>query len=647
MPTRTLSLLVLLAGVACNPSLAAELRPAGPPKWNRFVMDSGKHIPRLNLGIELAGAPEGYRPSGVLEGIQAPGGTFWLQSWPPTPPDRVDHFSIVWSGVWQPGKIEGEMRLRADEQATLSLDGAPLLVCRKCPAGVTATFSLDGKPHDLRLEYTESEGPAYVFLEWREANRDWKPVQVNPRPREGDLEGWEGNYSIGESLGEAEFIRFDPMIAFNWGEGGPFERLEDLPTLRYRWGIHEGALVGEISANREGQVRFIPEVPAGAQRNLRAQGSATSLEIRDASGTPHLELLFDRPGNWIETEPGSQGVLFAGHETPRVLQVPVTPAEPIRFWEKGSSVQTGPSVSSLLDSAQKVFDDARMTLSEGLAEYDTDLVPFGRYWNRLLLDALKGVPAERPEKLSATRRWMIDAVASRLPEAASQMARTIAPDLREEWEALGDTLNLDTVGAALVSSATEDLAELKNVLEASGKGDVRPPRIPAGLGGSGMAPPPVTNAARGWIRALSAFARLDRLYSFDPSGHPVLGNPEWRLGKWKIENIPLSGRRVDLTLSENLALWVERDGPFIQLNRPARFSSLQRDPKLGWSLSVEAGSVGPLEVGPSSQVQGVEWDGTPLLMVQRGGRLRAGKVPSERGALRLLPGGQAPKVPIR
>ncbi|MCG3198311.1 MAG: hypothetical protein GHCLOJNM_02809 [bacterium] len=647
MPTRNLSVLILLFFAVGNNSPAVEMHPTGPPEWNRFVILLGGNMPLLHLGLDFEGAPEGYTPAGVIEGIQAPGETFWLQSWSPSPPDRVDHFSIVWSGTWRPGNLAGEIRLRADEQATLSLDGSPLLVCTDCPAGVTAAISLDQKPHDLRLEYLEREGPAYIFLEWREPERDWKPVPVTNKAGGEEVEGWEGKYSLGERFASEEFVRIDPMIAFNWGESGPFERLEDLPTLRFRWGIHEGALMGEISANREGRVRLLPEAPSRGRRDLRVQGSATSMEIRDASGTTHLELFFDRPGNWIETEPSPRGVLFAETETQRVPHIPITPAEPIRFWEKGSTVQSGPSVSTQLDSAQKVFDDSRITLSEGLAEFDADLVPSGRYWNRLLLDALKSAPAERPGKLSVTRKWMIDAVAAKLPEAASRMTRGIAPDLREEWEALGQTLNLDTVGAAFVSSSTEDLAELKNVLESLGKGDVHPPRVPTGLGGSGPPPQHVTDAARGWIRALSAFARLEQLYSFDSSGNPVLGNPEWGLGKWKVDSIPLSGSLVDLTLSRNLTLLAEQGGPFIQLNRPARFSSMARDPKLGWSLSVEAGSVGPLEVGPSSQVQGVEWDGTPLLMVQRGGRLRAGKVPSERGALRLLPGGQAPKVPIR
>jgi hypothetical protein len=654
-PFRVLPLSLLIV-FAAQSAFAARLGPCLLGQWNIFpVYDQNTPILLLQLDFvphETKGS-EPYSPSGLLNCTQAPNDSYLACSWPIGEPDRNDHFAVQWTGYWQPGAITCELRLRADEDASLALDGEPFLACHQSPAGVTRTVELDKKRHHLQLDYVEVEGPAYVFLEWREPGRAWNPIPATQGKAAEPSQGWQGAYSLGKTFDQPAFTRRDPMVAFNWGLEGPFDRDDDLPTASLEWGHEGGQFFGQIAANREGSLRFVPlGLPAIADSTAVLSGGATFLKIAGSPGKPLLSLLFDQAGEGLK-----EGDLFplpgpraSGPQSPS-FTVPTHPGRPLRFWEEAAITETGSAVANHLEKAHKAFEETRPRLAEGLAPFDEPLIPQGRWWCRLLLDSLahQDLLFKPPlPKLGegAGGEGLNDLLSANLPTAVSAMLALCARDLLVGGAPLLEAITPGQASRVFVSSGTRELHLLVDTLSGSMPAmlpDERKGRLPVTQSPRWK----TTGLAEGLARALSACRSVQPLINRNPKEGTDIGAPDPPFAKLKLENWWIAGNPFDITFRPDGLLLEQKGGTFLEFERPARLIGFRMGKKGEWLSEVEMKGTGGIEAGPPSRFQGVEWNHLPLLMVNRNGRLRAATTPTEKGSLKMMVGEKPAGIPRR
>ena len=357
------------------PTFAARLGTPIPGDWNKFpvCLDEGPNFAlRFDFKPSASKSEKPWNSPGVLDGIQAPEDSFLSFSRPLGPAGPNDHFSVQWRGYWIPREPTVDIRLRADETAMLFINGKPALECDATRGEATTTIELDPRPHKLRLDYSESEGVAHVFLEYRKSGEAWQPLVTTQHEAGKTYPGWKATYFKGASYENPSLERIDPTIAFNWREQGPFGDAEDAPAIQFRWGHENGRFFGELVPNCSGELTISPEHSSVNDiESFQLSGTNTEFMIANGEQTPLLDLMVSRPGECQEA----------------AFKVSLIPGQPFQFWEKDSPVRSGGVVSRKLDSAYDHFEETRPRLGGVLEPWDKSLIPSGRWWTNVLLNS--------------------------------------------------------------------------------------------------------------------------------------------------------------------------------------------------------------------------------------------------------------------
>ncbi len=622
------------------------LNPPTPGHWNSFrVGDATQSLMRMEIQF-LPSKEEPrtrYQPSGLLDGVQTPGDQLLSCSWPSSAPDRDDHFSVRWAGFWKPDTGKREIRLRASHHAALSMDGQPLLECQECPAGVTAAIELDARIHPLQIDYSHCDGPAYVFLDAREPRRAWYPVEVQSDRRNETTLGWKAEYYLGENFEKLAFAETVPQIVFDWKNGGPFDRPEDLPTLTFRWGHREDAFYGEVTSNRKGYLWFLPST--GSQPSpggMALKGTNTSWELHASDGQEFLRVLFDEGGTWLSQGKEADHLESSSLPAHSVADgigflVPVRPGRPIRFWEDTPGIEGGTWVTKTLDTNGKDFERSRPRLEGDFASGDVALYIGGRWWARVYQEALRSSGQESAETQpgsSPTRRRLLTSLVPEIPAAVSAMVSLCMPGLATSTQDLTPERKTAALAGFLQTEATGDLEFLSGVLE-----ELRSPGgKPKHISTSGVASErwPITGLSRGLGNALRSYSELKSVLEVGEDGAFRILPKSLIQRTLKIENwINTDGTGLDLTVSPMGIRIEQRKGAYLQFDQPVVINGFHVGKKGEWLAEVQVEGKVNLEAGPAKTLKGAVWNRNPLLMTKREERYLQGTLPEGKGELRI------------
>jgi len=651
--------LLLWGCLLAIPADASRLLPPQPESWNTFRVEAAEgNLCRLRFDFVPDSRTENppVSPAGLIGGVQAPGDSYVACRWQTGVPDRDDEFSVRWKGEWRPGSVTCELRLRADEEATLILDGTRVLVSKGEVPGVTGTLSLDSRNHSLRLDYREGKGLAHVFLEWRLPGEVWKPLILQDAEDEKERSGWQATYFLGRNFESETFQRTDPVIAFDWGARGPFDRPEDLPSATLEW-ANENAegFFGRLTTTRDG-ILSIGLLPSDfPESNLTVESTQVVLGASD--GQRLLALHFDRP-SLSDLAPGPPRQ--ATGET--VLGFPLDAGEALRFWGEESAVRNSAAVDRRLDRAKEAFDRSRPHLERGLSPWDASVLVEGRLWFRILLDRMKSPPVEdsisKSSSAAANRQSYDDRLAADLPSAVSSMLSIWAPDLFFVSSGCLENLPLRWTEQVFARSSTSELERLTAALthwrstyeSARGGNSVPLPR-------AGSGPPfsldssdprwPTRSLADGLAEALRGVSALNGLLFPNPAVGTNLGNRYIGSGDFAIRNWRSGHGVYSLSISPRETMLAESGGPFLRCGCPALFSGFRVGKNGNWKTEVGMNARCSLEAGPVDRIGGALWDEGPLLLTQQGNQLFSGKLPRESGKLELVIVDESLRIPVR
>ncbi len=585
-----------------------------------------------------------YQPAGLLDGLQTPGDRLLSCSWPSAPPDRDDHFSAKWTGYWQPGKGKREIRLRASHHATLSMDGKPILECQECPAGVTTTLEIDEREHPFQLDYSHTQGKAYIFLDAREPGRAWYPIEVKAERRNEKVEGWKAEYYLGEGFEKLMFARTDLQIAFDWKGEGPFDRPEDLPTLTFRWGHREEAFFGEVSSNRRGFLWFRPyTIRYQGQSGPILKGTNTSFHLVSGEGKTLLDIFFDQGVTWWNSGKESdqvESIKLPIH--PELAEtgflVPVQTGKPFRFWEDTPKVEGGAWISKALDSEAKDFMTSRPRLMGDFSGEGEALFADGRWWAKVYLEALRMWQINRKEQsptlFSPARQRLLASIAANLPLAVSEMVSLCIPDLSFNFRDTGSGQETPAIAGIFQTEATQDLEFLTEALTGL-KSPVRKQAI-VGTGHSPVSRWPITGLSHGLGNALKNFSEVSScLKRTSDGGFRFLQQPlhqrTVKLEKWVVAD----GMSLDFTLSPSGIRIEQKKGAYLQFDRSVAINSFRLGKQGEWISEVQVEGKVHLEAGPMKTIKSVAWNRNPLLMTQQEKRFLRGTLPEGKGEIRV------------
>lgn len=181
----------------------------------------------------------------------------------PAPGTANDYFGVVWSGeVEAPAAGEYIFAVEADELATLSIDGKPVVEARSQRVGAEtsgAPIALEaGKRYPLRLTYFDWTGSARVRLSWSGPgiaksivpNDRLYAKSFNPAHAAGltARSGLLGTYYKDAEFGGATHSRIDATIDFNWSGRDPVAGFSR-SNLSVRWS-------GQIKADHSEEYAF-------------------------------------------------------------------------------------------------------------------------------------------------------------------------------------------------------------------------------------------------------------------------------------------------------------------------------------------------------------------------------------------------------
>jgi hypothetical protein len=644
-----------------TPSHSARMEPPLVGRWNAFpiVNETGAAcVFEFVFATEDPASATKTVPRGLLYPICAPGDSFLSCSWQIAEPDRDDHFSVRWKGKWQPGNLLCEIRLRSDDEASFYLNGSEVLSCREAVAGVTGTFQLDARRHDLRVDFHEAKGNAFVHLEWREPERAWRSL-VPEVPEKKEEKGWQATYYLGENFEKEVFARIDPVIDFDWKGRGPFDRSEDLPTAQLEWATLQGeSLIGQVRSNRDGLFSLtVRKTSLAGDLPSKATVQSTHLVLEKVeNGSKTLDLHFDHAASEFFVPNSTDNIPDSATGALTLMQFPLPAGESIRFWEKESGVQNGAGVAKKLDLARKGFDRSRPRLTGGLATWDEKTLVAGRFWCRALATCLEqgGVPTELD---TLEKKRYLRPIVADLPVAVSSMVSIWAPDLFESLGSGLESLPLEWASRVFVDASTPELARLgealslwKRTFESNRTGrDKAPPVVPETQAyHSVISDPrwPIRTLSEGLTEALFGLAAVNGFVFPNPSGGIDVGNQWVQAGEYGIDNVRVGEKTYSFSISPNgLNLRCE-DGFSLSANLPALFSGFHIGGREEWSADVVMRERGFLEVGPPKRIRGATWDGNPLLLTHRGQSLFSGKLPSERGTLTVTPAEKSVAIPL-
>lgn len=378
------------------------------PAWRLFENDSNLlDIPFRFVPMQgEAQAPE------FLHGTRSETGRFLSSDWRIAPDDRSDRFSVRWHGYWEPGEIECEILLTAKGKATFFLDGKEEL--RTEDGSIRSVLFLDSRVHELRVDYSHEKGPALAQLEWRIGEEAWKPLVARPERKGTDDQGWNAAYYPGPGSEHEAFTRTDRALDFDWGDDGPFDRLEDAPTLTWKsLNGPAGRTCGEISANREGTLILGLHVP---QKNGTTDASVTFtnplFQLSGGDGN-EVAIQFDREASKFSLEKGA--AMENGFDVGS-LEFFLRAGDAIRFWETGGEFETGAQVAQAIEVAEKAYEESRPKLGGAWSPWDTNTVASGAWWLQVMTETGFPQKVDRNETI--------------------RLARFVAPDLAPKLEAL-------------------------------------------------------------------------------------------------------------------------------------------------------------------------------------------------------------------
>ena len=144
-----------------------------------------------------------------------------------------DGFSVRWTADLE--FYEGRYRFHAlvDDGVRVYVDGALIIDSWVDGArrGLTAERDLSAGEHNLRVEYYENVGDAFIRVWWE------RIASPSPTPTEKPVTypDWKGRYWDNPALeGTRRIIRNDEQLDFNWGKGSPDHRLPN-DNFSARW----------------------------------------------------------------------------------------------------------------------------------------------------------------------------------------------------------------------------------------------------------------------------------------------------------------------------------------------------------------------------------------------------------------------------
>ncbi|HHX43031.1 MAG TPA: hypothetical protein GX714_03445 [Chloroflexi bacterium] len=140
----------------------------------------------------------------------------------PAPGLPTDNFSVRWTQTLVLEEGAYRFNARVDDGLRLWVDG--VMIIDEWHHGGRDVYSghilLDSGPHDVRIEYVEYGGDAFIRVWWE---------------RIESFSHWKGEYFANRDLvGRPAFVRDDDEVRFNWHDGGPGS---GLPTddFAVRW----------------------------------------------------------------------------------------------------------------------------------------------------------------------------------------------------------------------------------------------------------------------------------------------------------------------------------------------------------------------------------------------------------------------------
>jgi len=165
MRMRLLALAIAVGGIAFIPGCGREPAPAQEVPANHW---RGEYF----ANDALSGAPKGVVDDG--NGDLA----FDWGNGQPTKWMTADSFSVRWSRRVAFAESTYRFTLACDDGARLQIDEIPVLdYWRGCDSSpMSVDVWIDSGDHDVRLEYRERSGPAFVKLQWQ-------PVKESPPPQ--------------------------------------------------------------------------------------------------------------------------------------------------------------------------------------------------------------------------------------------------------------------------------------------------------------------------------------------------------------------------------------------------------------------------------------------------------------------------------
>jgi len=140
----------------------------------------------------------------------------------PAPGIPADNFSTRWTQTLALEAGAYRFNARVDDGLRLWVDGVMLI--DEWHEGGHDVYSghilLDNGPHDVRIEYLERGGNAFIRVWWE---------------RIESFSDWKGEYFANRDLaGRAAFVRDDPEVDFDWRDGGPGSGLP-VDEFSVRW----------------------------------------------------------------------------------------------------------------------------------------------------------------------------------------------------------------------------------------------------------------------------------------------------------------------------------------------------------------------------------------------------------------------------
>jgi len=237
----------------------------------------------------------------------------------PAPEVPADRFSVRWTRTVQLEEGPYRFRARADDGVRLWVDSVPVIDewHESTPMIYDGYLLLDGGPHQLRIEYYENGGDAFVQVWWEKIT---------------SFTHWKGEYYANPDLaGRPVFIRDDEQLDFNWDKGSPGKGIP-VDNFSIRW--------SRTLSFEPGEYRFVAYADDGVR--VYVDGQLVIDEWRDSPAEWYEGVLsLDRGKHQVVVEyyeRGDQAIIKVGWElvptptptltetaTPTWTATPITP----------------------------------------------------------------------------------------------------------------------------------------------------------------------------------------------------------------------------------------------------------------------------------------------------------------------------------